>query len=318
MFSVFNQVNNNFNKVVLKDNLSQTYVEILPDCGGIIHSFNVLYGHDFLNVIANYDSEQDFKNNVTSKGCRGCKLSPFACRIKDGTYEFAGNVYTIGKFIIDGSALHGFLFDEPFAVKEIIENDEEATVSLLYSYDGRYPGFPFKYDCEIIYSLMENSMLKVQTIITNKNNGLMPIQDGWHPYFTFGNGINDLLLEFQSTHKVVFDDKMIPTGELVAYEEFGSLKTIGEQKFDDCFALDYSECQPMCVIRDKEKKLQVEIFPDKSYPYLQIYTPDDRQSIAIENLSAVPDAFNNGMGLKVMQIHESATFITAYKVSAIK
>jgi aldose 1-epimerase len=69
-----------------------------------------------------------------------------------------------------------------------------------------------------------------------------------------------------------------------------------------------------CVIKDEGKGLSVEIFPDKSYPYLQIYTPEDRKSIAIENLSSAPDAFNNGMGLLVLEPGETKVFTTTYQI----
>jgi aldose 1-epimerase len=71
----------------------------------------------------------------------------------------------------------------------------------------------------------------------------------------------------------------------------------------------------MLVLRDTQKKMQLEIYPDKSYPYLQIYTPPHRQSIAIENLSAAPDAFNNGMNLQILAAGEQAKFYTTYKIS---
>jgi aldose 1-epimerase len=61
----------------------------------------------------------------------------------------------------------------------------------------------------------------------------------------------------------------------------------------------------------------VEIRPESSYPYLQLYTPPHRESIAIENLSAAPDAFNNGMGLINLEPGASATFKTAYTISCL-
>jgi aldose 1-epimerase len=47
---------------------------------------------------------------------------------------------------------------------------------------------------------------------------------------------------------------------------------------------------------------------------LQIYTPEDRKSIAIENLSSAPDAFNNGMGLLVLEPGETKMFTTTYQI----
>jgi aldose 1-epimerase len=71
------------------------------------------------------------------------------------------------------------------------------------------------------------------------------------------------------------------------------------------------------VLRDTEKKLQVEIRPGRQYPYLQVYTPDHRNSIAIENLSAPPDTFNNKIGLITLQPEERIIFTTSYKISKL-
>jgi aldose 1-epimerase len=55
----------------------------------------------------------------------------------------------------------------------------------------------------------------------------------------------------------------------------------------------------------------------KNYPYLQVYTPDHRRSIAIENLSSPPDSFNNLMGLITLGPEDSATFHLQYKLAGI-
>jgi len=49
-----------------------------------------------------------------------------------------------------------------------------------------------------------------------------------------------------------------------------------------------------------------------------VYTPPHRKSIAIENLSAAPDVFNNKMGLQVLEPDEQATFATIYQISEWK
>ena len=68
----------------------------------------------------------------------------------------------------------------------------------------------------------------------------------------------------------------------------------------------------MLVFRDPELGLQLEISPARSYPYLQLYTPPHRQSIAFENLSAAPDAFNNAMGLISLLEGQEKVFETRY------
>jgi aldose 1-epimerase len=165
--------------------------------------------------------------------------------------------------------------------------------------------------------LQKGNTLNINTEIINRGNADMPLQDGWHPYFTFGGTVNNLELKFQAREKVEFNDKMIPTGKFLPFDSFLSFKKIGNEKFDDCFVLNFSENVPACVLRDVVQKIQLEIKPDKTYPYLQIYTPDHRESIAIENLSAPPDTFNNGISLIELAAGKSARFHTSFKITSL-
>lgn len=317
MFDARFESDTDFDKVILKDIATKTSVEIIPSCGAILHAFTVFNNGNPLNVIDGYESAIDFKNNVTAKGFKSCKLSPFACRIKNASYHFGEKNYTIEKFLLNGSALHGLLYDAVFAITKTWANENAAGVGLQYQYDGSDKGYPFKYTCAITYELKKDNALTIITTITNNDEGLIPIQDGWHPYFSFGGSINDLQLEFQSKEMLEFNTELIPTGKLLPYQEFGALKKIGLAEFDNCFTLNFAECQPLCVLRDTAQKLQLEIYPDNTYPYLQIYTAPHRKSIAIENLSAAPDAFNNGMGLLVLTPGSSTGFTTKYKITSL-
>jgi aldose 1-epimerase len=60
------------------------------------------------------------------------------------------------------------------------------------------------------------------------------------------------------------------------------------------------------------------IYPERAYPYLQVYTPPHRKSIAIENLSSAPDAFNNKMGLIALGPEDSQAFQTRYRIESIE
>jgi aldose 1-epimerase len=317
MFYVKATNDTGFDKIVLEDKALTTAVEIIPSCGAILHAFTTLHNGAVVNVIDGYSDKDDFVTNVTAKGFKSCKLSPFACRIKNATYNFAQKEYTVQKFLLNGSALHGLLFDVQFEIIETWANEESAGVLLLHQYKATDNGYPFIYNCEVRYELRKENALTISTTIINKEAFEIPIQDGWHPYFTFGGAIDDLQLEFQSKEIIEFDAALIPTGKLMPYEEFGALKKIGDTFFDSCFVLNFAECQPLCVLRDKVQKIQVEIYPDKSYPYLQIYTPPHRTSIAIENLSAVPDVFNNGIGFKILAPKASAHFTTTYKITSL-
>jgi aldose 1-epimerase len=317
MFEVKFVKDTDFDTIILSDVNTNTSLQIIPSCGAILHAFTVINNGKPLNVIDSYTNIEDFKNNVSAKGFKSCKLSPFACRINNATYQFAEKKYTVEKFLLNKSALHGLLYDAVFTVTKTWADENAAGVLLQHQYDGSDKGYPFKYTCAITYELKKDNTLSIVTTITNNDEGLIPMQDGWHPYFGFGGSINDLQLEFQSKEMLEFDAALIPTQKLLPYQEYGALKKIGAAEFDNCFTVNFAECQPLCVLRDTEKKIQVEIHPDKTYPYLQIYTPPHRKSIAIENLSAAPDAFNNGMGLQVLSPGATANFITTYKITLL-
>lgn len=317
MFDALLITDTGFTKVILKDKAANTTAEIIPSCGAVLNAFTVAVNDTLINIVDGFENETDFKMNVAGKGFKSCKLSPFACRINNASYHFGEKDYHIEKFLLNGSALHGLLYDVVFTVTGTWADEKSAGVTLRYQYNGSDKGYPFKYTCAVTYELKKDNALTLTTSITNTDEGLIPMQDGWHPYFGFGGSINELQLEFQSKEIVEFSDALIPTGKLQSYQEYGALKKIEAAEFDNCFTVNFAECQPLCVLRDKEKKLQLEIYPGKNYPYLQIYTPPHRKSIAIENLSAAPDAFNNGMGLKTLTPGSTETFITTYKITSL-
>lgn len=314
MFSIKEEQQNGFNKIVLQDDEQGTRVAIVPACGAILHEFSVKKNEEQLNVIDSYSSRQEFEQELEAKGFKGSKLSPFVCRLRNGFYKYGESEHTIRKFYLGRHAIHGLLYDVPFTVVSSYADNDAANIQLSHQYEANDEGYPFKYDCIINYRLQANNQLTITTTIVNRDEGIIPVADGWHPYFGFGGSINDCQLEFQSKEHLVFDEELLPTGELKAYQEFGSLKVMAEENFDDCFTLNFADCQPMVVIRDPVQRIQVEIHPETSYPYLQIYTPPHRQSIALENLSAAPDAFNNNMGLTSLASGAEANFVTSYHI----
>lgn len=317
MFLIERKKEDGFEKIILRDQNSGAAAEILPSSGAILHAFTVKKDERVINVIDSYSSKDDFLENVTSAGFKGCKLSPFVCRVKNATYSFGENQYKLEKFIQNGDALHGELYDKPFEIMGELADESGASVTMKYHYDKEDPGYPFTYDCIVTYKLESDQKLRVTTECLNLDEGLIPMLDGWHPYFSLGDKIDELHLEFQSMEMVEFEN-LIPSGKMKEYDTFNSLKKIGDTVFDNCFTLNLETCQPMCVLRNVTEKIQVEVYPSESYPYLQIYTPDHRKSIAIENLSGVPDAFNNAMGFQTIEPGQSSIYEVVYKIALLK
>lgn len=311
MFAVKRLLYKGFDKVLLTDDDTGSRVEIVPACGAMLHAFMVKEEKGFLNVIDSYTDKVSFDENAESEGFKGLKLSPFPCRIPNAVYSFNDQEYRLRKYIRNGSALHGLLYNQPFTITESHADEAAATLSLLYEYKADDPGYPFAYDCVVKYILKKENTLTVVTHIQNKSASQMPIADGWHPYFSFGGSVDWLELQFQSEEMLEFVN-LIPSGNILPHNQFIQPALIGSTELDNSFVLNFSKPQPMCILRDPKTKWQLEISPDQTYPYLQIYIPPHRQSIAIENLSAPPDAFNNSMGLIILQPGASTDFTTSY------
>jgi len=314
MFSIHKKKESGFDKIILKNDVTNNYAAVLPACGAILHEFVVVENKEKINVIDGYESFDEFKNHLEEKGFKGCKLSPFVCRLDHGKYTFGENEYSVQKHFMGNHAIHGLIYDRAFTIVSETANANEASVTIKYEYRSEDPGYPFNYDCIVTWQLEAENKLTVITECINQDEGLIPMQDGWHPYFTLGDTINDLDLEFQVKNLVEFNTELVPTKKLVDYTRFSSIEKLGDRFLDNCFTLDTQECQPLCVLRNSEKKIEIQFFPDESYPYLQIYTPPHRKSIAIENLSGAPDAFNNGMGFITLEPGQSALFKTSYKI----
>ena len=101
MFAIEVNKENGVDQIVLRDTISKTFVDIIPSCGAILHGFTVLHNQSLINIIDHYNSKADFDDNVTSKGFKSCKLSPFACRINKATYRFGEKEYHIEKFLLN-------------------------------------------------------------------------------------------------------------------------------------------------------------------------------------------------------------------------
>ena len=67
-----------------------------------------------------------------------------------------------------------------------------------------------------------------------------------------------------------------------------------ERQLDDAFLLK----EEQVVLHTAQYSLKIQL-PDTSY--LQLYTPPDRKSIAIEPMNCIANAFNNGIGLKLLK-----------------
>jgi aldose 1-epimerase len=296
-------------KIILQNTLNNTSIEVFS-FGALLNAYVVHKGTDSLNCIDGFNNISEATHEIT-KAFKSAKLSPFVCRLNNGTYTFNKQQYTTQGFYLAPHAIHGLLYNKNFCVITQSTSEQDASVVLQYNYVKEDIGYPFSFSCEVIYTLHKNDSVAISTIITNTDSTAIPVADGWHPYFTLGNGIDNYTLTFDSNILIEFDDTLIPTGNKLKDERFINGAVLANIFLDNCFELNKGN---KCIMENDGWRLTIEAI--KNYPFLQVYTPPHRNSIAIENLSAAPDAFNNTMGLQILQPQQSFITTTQYTLVA--
>ncbi|HZG23058.1 MAG TPA: aldose 1-epimerase [Chitinophagaceae bacterium] len=314
-FAVSSQQTRGLEEFILEDLNTFTRIIILPEHGGLLNGFEVRHLHGTVNILDNYIDRHALEEGI-EKSFKGAKLSPYPCRITEGTYEIDGRKLSFNNEGGKLPAIHGLLYNKVFSEVGHFCDDYQASLHLKYNYNREDPGYPFEYRCELLYTLFPGNILLLQTTIINLDSNSIPLADGWHPYFTLGGNVNDWYLRFQSDFMVELGDNLVPTGRLLSYNTFETAQAIGNTEFDNCFLLTAKVSSAACILFNPVNKLSVSFFPGESYPYLLIYTPPGRQSIAIENVSAPPDCFNNKMGLLMLAPGHSKTFSIYYKIGS--
>lgn len=296
--------------ITLKDASSKTNAEIYA-FGALLNAFQIELGAGFTNIVAGFESVEDAQNNITN-GFKSAKLSPFVCRMNQGKYVWDDTHFLVKKFFLANHAIHGILYDAVYSIQSTEANMQHAKVEMVYQYPGNITGYPFPFVIQVVWTLEKNNKLSVETSVTNASPSNIPLSDGWHPYFNLGTGVDACQLEFSSDTQLEFDTDLLPTGKLLEDKRFVKGALLDGIFLDNCFELDKDLEQPYCLLSNESIALRIE--PDSAYPYLQIYTPPTRDMIAIENLSSAPDAFNNQMGLQILEPHSTKVFRTSYQI----
>jgi aldose 1-epimerase len=312
-FTITRERDEDLDLLQITDFTSGIQVRILPEAGALLHEFSIPLGNRRIQIIDNYVNLADLKKNHSSN-FKSAKLSPFVCRISEGKYKFEGSSFEFPDKFNDGSSIHGILSGKPFNVLEKKIQEDQAFIILEYHYKKENPAYPFEYLITVKYTLKNEGRLYLDTRVKNLSPGRIPMADGWHPYFSLEGAVNDWLLSFRSKKNLAFNEKLIPVGHIIETEKFYTPRLIGDETFDHCFLLEPNTAGPAATLENPANGLRLSFFPDNSYPYLQIYTPDDRRTIAIENLSSAPDSFNNGLGLIILEPGDSQSFSVLYQL----
>ena len=264
---------------------------VIPSLGGMVHSLSL----PLAGKILRSDADAELSDNPLF---RGRLLFPFNDRIPLGRYTFDGREYKLpSNDPADGSAIHGFLYRR--TMKIIQERSGAGFASLTLGLDLRddeEPGYPFCLSLRVEYRLDAAGFHLCMTT-KNTGSGPAPLAFGWHPYFTLPGGKADAwTLRHDARAYAPVGPDLLPTGGLSSVAntpfDFTQGRLLGNSQLDIALA---ASRESACLSSGSAK-----IFIDADMPpfaYTQLFIPPQRDSIAIEPITAVTDSFNQpGLG----------------------
>lgn len=223
-------------------------------------------------------------------------LFPFVNRIKKGVYSFNNITYKLNiNQTEEKHAIHGLVYNKPFDFIQESHSSDYAKVKLSYTEINRHDGFPFKYKIQLIYKLTDSS-LSLDVIVENIDIKAFPYNLGWHPYFC-SNNLYQSSISFNSCEQFEMDENKMPLRSKVITPL--EKQRINNLSFDDCFVLKENR------ISFKTPDYEFDLELSGSNNYVQLYTPKNRKSIAIEPLTSPANSFNNQIGLTILQPGQS-------------
>lgn len=279
--------------IQLTNNDTGEYFSIIPELGGRVHEICLRKGEELFQVLDNEKDPNAFKEE---RWYRGVILVPFPNRVRDGEYEFLSEKYLLEKNMPgEGHAIHGIMYNKKFTLANNGPSDS-GEIMLRHEYDGSDAGYPFP--CIVTYTFnISGKGFRCTVTVENKGSTALPLGVGWHPYFTLGCPVDELLLQTPKVGTLFVDERMIPTGETEEMSDYVTPEQIYDTNFDTGFVIEEDEGVSRTRITNTTKSVSLELWQSEEFPYVQIFTPPGRESVALEPMTCPADAFNSKEGL---------------------
>ena len=244
----------------------------------------------------------------------GCRLCPFPGRTAYAKFTWRGKTYQlINNVSWAPHALHGFLQNQEWKFESFEADSEKCSAIFTCDWPGAFAGFPFPFRATNKITFIGESY-EVTSTVENTGSTDMPYSEGWHPYFMLGEKIDGLTLTLPKTNLALLDSADLPTGNFKEDSRFVGGRKIGDEFINDCFCL--ADQSGDAHVQLESDRFALDIWQkagNEQYNAIQMYTPPDRMSIAIEPMTSEPDALNHHRGLIVIPPGAEKTFTFGFK-----
>ena len=252
-------------------------------------------------------------------------LLPWANRVAGGRYSFDGEARQLDLTEpAIGNAIHGLTRWLPWRAAEHTADSVRLELSLY-----PHPGYPHTLDLGVRYRVGTDGLA---VDIYARNTGVHPAPYGFgaHPYITPGvrpaEGLADeWTLHLPAERYLAVDERMIPRGGFDVDSspyDFRKPRSLAGCALDTAFGGLQRELDGIGRIRlSSPGGSAVTLWLGRGLEWVQVFTGDAlaggarRAAVAIEPMSAPPDAFNSGTDLKRLEPGAAVTHRWGIQVS---
>lgn len=269
---------------------------ILPELGGALTALRVA-ATDLLRPAA---------EDVTDPLGSSCfPLLPYANRIADGRFVFAGEQYRLPRNFGDHPhSLHGLGWQRPWS----IETHQDNEALLAHRHDGN-DDWPWSYHATQHIRLFPDRIV-LTLMLTNSGKTPMPAGLGFHPYFPLDDATR---LSFQADAVWLADDTLLPVSRAPAdaFGDWSSPRVVrGTTLIDNC----YAGWSGVAAIEQGPVRLSL---TSGGADWLHLYRPPNETFFCVEPVTHMPDALNRDAPMTILAPGESAALTMSLGWSGI-
>jgi aldose 1-epimerase len=240
-----------------------------------------------------------FAEDAMPSGGRGQLLVPWPNRIRDGRYTFGGATQQLALTEPKrGNASHGLVRWAAWT----LASSADDRVELSYFLPAQ-TGYPWALALTTTYALGADGLTVTQAA-TNLATTAAPYASGAHPYLLAGPGpCDEWTIELEAATVLEVDpERLLPTGRASADGLVTS--PLGSSVLNHAVTDLARDADGRATVTLRSGGTGVALWVDENHRWLQVYTGDDtptpRVSVAVEPMTAPPDAFNSGDDLEVL------------------
>ena len=207
-------------------------------------------------------------------------MFPIVGRLKNDSYILNGKEYNLPR--------HGFARNFEF---EVIEKSENSVMFLLKENEETQKVFPFEFELQLNYFLVENKLTLTYTVFNNSNEK-MPFNIGAHPAFSIPTNFEEYSLLFEreevlESHQL--ENEMFNGKSTLIASENEKIPLTYSLFEKDALVFKHLESNEISILKNNNPYIKVKF---EGFSFLGIWTKPNASFICIEPWTGHADMYN--------------------------